>query len=408
MTTLLYHRDPLLLSFDATVVAVDGDGVILDETAFYPEAGGQMADRGALVVGGRRLAVVDVQVDDDGTVRHALEAVPLEGLEAGARVHGEIDRARRRQFMALHTAQHMLSRALIEEANAETVSARLGESVCTVDVDVAALSEAALAKAEALVNSVVDDDVAVRAWFPSEDELRALPLRRRPKVAENIRVVAIGAPDDPTAPLDPAQAFDLSPCGGTHCLRTAQIGLVRVVGLERYKGKMRVSFQAGPRARAEVFERARVLEGLAHELSSSPTDVPAALERLRAQVKAARDDRSTVVDRLAAVVAAELAAAGQAAAPRRAAVVDGDVELLRAVSARLAGHHEVDALLACPSADGLHVLLMRAPSSTLDCGALLKKIASAAGGKGGGRPERAEGRVPAGADFVALVDAALS
>src|SRR4051812_44429584 len=215
-TTLLYHRDPLLLSFDAKVAGVSGDVVILEETAFYPEAGGQMADRGVLA--GRK--IVDVQVDDAGVVQHKLEAGAA--VSVGDIVHGDVDKARRKQFMALHTAQHMLSRALIDEAGAETVSARLGESVCTVDVDAPMVSDAKLAKAEALTNSVVDDDLPIRSWFPSADELRALPLRRQPKVSENVRVVEV-------------KGFDVSPCGGTHCVTTAQIGLVRVTGVEKYK-----------------------------------------------------------------------------------------------------------------------------------------------------------------------------
>ncbi|MFO0625986.1 MAG: alanine--tRNA ligase-related protein [Polyangiales bacterium] len=136
-TTLLYHRDPHLLTFDGVVAAVEVDPagrqvVVLRETAFYPEAGGQMADHG--VLGGAR--VTDVQVGDDGVVRHIVEG----GFAAavGDAVAGVVDGARRRQHMAMHTAQHILSQALLtHRARAETVSARLGETICTVDVDVA-------------------------------------------------------------------------------------------------------------------------------------------------------------------------------------------------------------------------------------------------------------------------------
>ena len=116
-TTLLYHRDPLLLSFTASVRAhaqhLGKDSVVLDETAFYPEAGGQLADRGVLA----GLLVLDVQVDDAGVVHHFVDgAAP----SVGSAVTGAVDSARRRQHMAQHTAQHMLSKALIDAASAET------------------------------------------------------------------------------------------------------------------------------------------------------------------------------------------------------------------------------------------------------------------------------------------------
>ena len=152
-TTLLYHHDPRLLTFDGLVSAIEVDAagrhvVVLRETAFYPEAGGQMADPG--VLGGARVS--DVQVGDDGVVRHVVEAGFTGAV--GDVVAGVVDGARRRQHMAMHTAQHVLSQVLLQQrAGAETVSARLGETVCTVDVDVAASEESSL--------STFDDDEAV-------------------------------------------------------------------------------------------------------------------------------------------------------------------------------------------------------------------------------------------------------
>src|SRR5262249_3425100 len=160
---------------------------------------------------------------------------------------GTIDRARRRVHMALHTGQHTLSRALVDVARADTVSSRLGETACTIDVDQAQVAERDLARAEDLVNSIIDADAPVRAFLPEPGELAALPLRRPPKVETDIRIVAVGE-------------FDYSPCGGTHCLRTAQVGFVSVTGVERYKGKIRITFAAGRRARAELAGHASVLQ----------------------------------------------------------------------------------------------------------------------------------------------------
>jgi alanyl-tRNA synthetase len=388
-TARLYHHDPLLLAFDARVLAhaawSGAPSVILERTAFYPEAGGQMADRGELA----GLRVLDVQVDDAGLVHHVLDG-PLPAVDAS--VHGAVDRARRRVHMSLHTAQHMLSRALCDLAAADTVSARLGETTCTIDLDREAVDERRIAEAEDLVNALIDDDLPVRAFFPTPAELAALPLRRAPKVTENIRVVAVGD-------------FDFTPCGGTHCTRSAQVGPVHVSGLERYKGKVRVSFSAGKRARAELWQHAGVLRDLGKAFTCGPLDVPGGVAKLERELTEAREALGHARGKLADAVGVELAA--QAAATGRVVAVleDAGVDLLRALGTRLTAQPGVVVLLAGRGPDGLSVLIARGAGSTFDCGAFLKRAAAQAGGRGGGRPERAEGRLPATADWAALVAA---
>ncbi|WNG36386.1 alanyl-tRNA editing protein [Archangium violaceum] len=392
-TERLYFSDPFLFRFTGRVVAHGtwngAPSLVLDRTAFYPEAGGQMADRG--VLGG--LALRDVQVDDTGVVHHVLELPEGTGLpEVGAELSGEIDRIRRRVHMALHTGQHMLSRALVDVANAQTVSSRLGETVCTIDVDLDVLDERRVAEAEDLVNSVIDDDIAIRSFFPTPEELAALPLRRAPKVTDNIRVVQIGE-------------FDVSPCGGTHCTRSAQVGMVRVVGVERYKGKGRVLFSAGRRARAELWEEAGTLRSLGRAFSCGPLDVPSSVDKLRRDLTDVRESLGAARAKLAEATAAELATQLEQSPDKRVvAVLEGATpEYLRSVAARLTSRPEAVVLLAGRSPEGLSVLITRGSGSSFGCGAFLKRAAEAAGGRGGGRPEHAEGRLPPGTDWTALV-----
>jgi len=373
MTRRLYHDDAYLRRFDAEVVAITTHrarpAVVLDRTAFYPEAGGQLGDRGRL----GDASVVDTQEADDGTIVHLVEG---ELPQVGARVTGELDWARRRQHMAQHTAQHLLSGALLDRAQAPTASARLGETTLTIDVARDRVPEAELAAAEDLANDLVDDDLAIRAWFPSADELAALKLRRDPKVSADIRVIAIGD-------------FDYSPCGGTHCARTSQLAAVRITGAERYKGMTRVTFTTARRGRAELFARDQVLRGLAGQFSCGPAEVPAAIDKLRRDADASASELAQVRSRLAGMIIAQLPGDGAAIA-----ALPGDPELLRSVAAKLAGAGR-DAILCAPDDAGAAVVVMRAAGSTLDCGALWKRLAARFGGRGGGRAERAEGRLPA-------------
>jgi alanyl-tRNA synthetase len=371
MTRRLYHDDAYLRRFDAEVVAITAHkarpAVVLDRTAFYPEAGGQLGDRGRL----GDAAVVDTQETDDGTIVHIVEGEPP---AVGSRVTGELDWVRRRQHMAQHTAQHLLSGALLDRAQAPTASARLGESALTIDVARDRVPEAELAAAEDLANDIIDDDVAIRAWFPSPDELARLALRRDPKVTADIRVVAIGE-------------FDLSPCGGTHCARTSQLGAVRITSAERYKGMTRVTFTAARRGRAELFARDHVLRGLAGQFSCGPAEVPIAIEKLRREAETAGTEVTQLRSRLASLIIAQLPGDGAAVA-----ALPGDPELLRSVAAKLVAAGR-DAILCAPDETGATVVMMRAAGSPLDCGALWKRLAARLGGRGGGRADRADGRL---------------
>jgi alanyl-tRNA synthetase len=391
-TERLYHRDSLLLGFEASVLGHGSFGgrpsVILDQTAFYPEAGGQMADRGVL----SGASVEDVQ-EADGTIHHLVSGDPP---AVGTRVQGRVDARRRRLFMALHTGQHILSRAVLELAGADTLACRLGETDCTIDVKSEAIADGRLQDIEALANTVIDDDAPVRAFFPDEGELAELALRRLPKVSRDVRVVKIGD-------------FDVAPCGGTHCTHTSQVGLLRVQSVERYKGGLRVHFSAGQRARAELLQHDAQLRALAREFRCRPPEVSAHVSKLRREWTEARGELSSLSAERAARLGDEAVALARAAGePHVVLELEGvDAEVLRGVAATVT-RQGFSALLAAPSAEGCSVVLARAEGDRFDCAAFLKRVTAQAGGRGGGRPERAEGRLPAGTAWVALARGCLS
>lgn len=371
MTRRLYHEDSYQRRFDANVLAhvtvKDQPALVLDQTAFYPEAGGQLGDHGSL--GG--LEVRDTQELDDGRIAHVVTG---ELPAVGTQVTGELDWARRRQHMAQHTAQHLLSGTLLDRAQAPTASARLGESALTIDVARDRIPDAELAAAEDLANDLIDDDLEIRAWFPDPAELAALKLRRDPKVSADIRVVAIGE-------------FDFSPCGGTHCARTSQLGALRIIGSERYKGMTRVSFTAARRARAELFSRDQVLRGLATQFSCGPAEVPAAIDKMRRDVETTATTLTAMRSQLATAIVQAFPGTDTVIA-----AIPADPELLRSVAAKLTSAGR-DAILTTTEDASPTVVVFRAAGSALDCGALWKQISQAAGGRGGGRAERAEGRL---------------
>ena len=388
----LYYDDPLALTFEAEVIWAESRGeqtaVELDRSAFYPESGGQMADRGRL----GDAEVIDVQLDGERVI-HTLQGT----LTAGERVRGEVDRKRRRSHMALHTGQHILSRALLDIGSHDTRSSRLGENQCTIDVDSESVNEGDLARAEALANAVVDDDVQVLARFPDEAELAELlpRLRKAADGHDRIRLVSVGD-------------FDVTPCGGTHCTRSAQVGLVTITGVERHKRRARITFVSGPRARAVFADDHRILHELARSFSCGADQLGTAIDKLRAERDRARREAKELGGVAAALFAEELLERGVDGPISLA--IDGPAAVVREVAKRVTDTRpESTLVLAARSDEALSVVIARgADATSFDCGAVMKRLAAAAGGKGGGRPDKAEGRLPPDADWERCVREALS
>jgi alanyl-tRNA synthetase len=375
VTERLYYHDSSLLRFTGTVVesgTLDGRAfAVLDRTAFYPTSGGQPFDRGHL--GGREVVEV-LDREDDGAVLHFIsDAVPV-----GAVVDGEIDAERRLDHMQQHTGQHVLSAAFIRTANVPTVSFHLGMEVSTIDLagDVEA---AAIAKAEDEANRVVfaDRDVVVR--FVSAAEAAVLPLRKEPSRTGTLRLVEVAD-------------FDLSACGGTHVSRTGAIGNIAVSAWERYKGGTRVSFVCGGRAVRAFRELRDASTATSRLLSVQSGELPEAVARLQADARDVRLQARALGEQLARFEASALRSSAVDLNGHRivARVLDKDQAGLRQLAQEAAADGG-PAILLVSTARPASLVVSRGGDSGIDAGAVLKAIVARFGGKGGGRPELAQG-----------------
>jgi len=390
VTNRLYLEDPWLLGFDANVVArrTHGDrpALILDRSAFYPEGGGQPADRGTL--GG--VPVVDVQ-EVEGEVLHLLGGPP----PAGPAVHGEVDAARRRDHVQQHHGQHLLSAAFEAVKGAHTLSFHLGEETCTIDLDVpaAALGAAALREVEAHANGLVWRDLPVTARDFGPDELRALPLRKEP--AKGSRIVVVG---------EAGRIEDASPCGGTHPRRTGEVGAIAVLRAQKGAGGARVEFVCGGRVVAALAAAGERLGGAAAALRCAPADVPAAVARLSEEATARRKDVEKLLSALAEGEAGRLASAAAGAVVREVvtAPVAGAPAWLKALALALAGRGKL-ALLGAVEDGRAHLCFARPRGPGPNLGEALKAAVALLGGKGGGAPDSAQGSGPA----TGMLEAAL-
>jgi alanyl-tRNA synthetase len=272
---LLYQDDPTKLEFEASVVEMvtlphGRKGVVLDQTYFYPTGGGQEYDTGQIDAA----RVVEVYKDEG----HSYLVHVVEGEIQTSRVHAHIDAERRLRHMQHHTAQHLLTQCLLRQTGYETVSANInGYNPSTLDIQASKIGKSDLDQAELLANRIIYEDRVVKTYIVSSEELKSIPLRRPPKVSENIRIVEI-------------DGFDYSPCGGTHVQQTGRIGLVKVLKAERQNDRLRIYFIAGLQAMEVFSQMYDMVSSLANRMSISWQDIPQVVSKQVDQLSTLQKD----------------------------------------------------------------------------------------------------------------------
>lgn len=267
MAERLFYQDSHRKTFTATVTACSpgkhGFDVVLDRTAFYPEGGGQPGDRGTL--GG--VTVTDTH-EKEGEIIHYCQAP----LEVGSSVEGVIDWDWRFHLMQQHSGEHILSGFLHEALGYDNVGFHMGADMITIDFS-GILTEQQLLEVEQEVNARIWQDSHVKCWYPSPEELQSIPYRSKKELTGQVRIVEF-------------PGADICACCGTHVKRTGEIGLVKLLSMEKFHSGVRVEMLSGRRAyeylteiqqqnrkisqllSAKVLETAKAVESMAEELEN--------------------------------------------------------------------------------------------------------------------------------------------
>lgn len=405
MTDRLYYEDPYLTRFTAHILEhLQWEGcpaVVLDRTAFYPTGGGQPNDTGFLRDARtlEEVPVVDVaEREGDGAVVHIL-AAPLQAEE----VEGQIDWDRRFDLMQQHTGQHILSAAFLERFDANTVGFHLSDDYSTIDLDRAPMSAEDLAEVEALANAIIFENRQAVARFVPDEVVPDLPLRKALAHLGPVRVVEIAD-------------FDCSACGGTHVQAAGEIGLIKITRSERRGDETRVEFLCGRRALADYAAKNRLVMDLAREFTVGHWEVADLVHRLAGDLKETqrelRRTRDASLDAEAEALWHGAATLGEARVVR-AHLADRPPDDLKHLAQRLVTHPQTLVLLAAGEAGQKGFLTFaRSPDLDAHMGTLVRQACEIMGGRGGGRPEFAQGggpqgdRVPLALDvaFQSLVD----
>jgi len=387
----IYYTDPYCRRFDATVrTAFVHDGrpaVLLDRTAFYPTSGGQPFDTGHLYTASTAAddprtqstdVVETIEVNDD--VVHLLSSP----LSTGMAVQGEIDWTRRFDHMQQHTGQHVLSAAFDRLFSNRTTSFHMGPDAATIDL-ARELSWEEIERAEDEANRIIWEDRGVSIRFVSPDMVKAgaaIVLRKESSREGVLRLIDV-------------TDFDVSACGGTHVSRTGAIGVVVVSAAEKFRGGTRLTFACGNRALRTFRGLRAAVSGSVRVLSVLPEELPAAINRLQGESKELRRSIRKFQEALAEHEAERLAASGALMASHGGSVIvevldEWDSNGLKAIA--LAVTARTRAAVALFSASQPHaVVIARSPGIPVDAHAVLRALIERFGGRGGGKPDLAQG-----------------
>lgn len=381
-TERLYYHDSHLIEFEARVVdqteRVSGwTAITLDRTAFYPTGGGQPSDTGT-IDGARVVECID---DEENGILHIIQG---RAPDIGATVKGRIDWARRLDHMQQHTGQHILSQAFVTLFNAPTRSFRVLEESCEIDVDLDNPTTEIIERAVGLANNVIWEDRAIMVREVSSAEASELPLRKEPARAGDLRVIEI-------------EGFDLTPCGGTHAYRTGEVGIIVVRHWERAKGLTRIEFLAGNRALADYRRANKTARNIASLFSSGRDDAPTLAIRMIEENKDLQR-RMRVLEEVAARVEAEdllkeVATEGVEQTTRIVNKIfeNRDAEALKHLALALIAHPNVIGLLASRDQDAVRLIFARSANASGDMNALMREACAMLEGRGGGKPDLAQG-----------------
>jgi len=389
-TERLYYDDQERSSFEAVVLDVfereEGYDVVLDQTMFYPEGGGQPADHGTLSTDDVTANVSDVQIAD-GVVVHRTDANPGKGEF----VRGNVDRRRRRRHMRHHTATHLVGHAARQVLGDHIRQAGAQKSTDSARLDVThyeSVSREQVTAIEAVANEVVMDNVPVRQEWLDRNEAEA---------EYGFDIYQGGIPEGEQIRLIHA-GQDTQACGGTHVSRTGDVGAIKILGTERVQdGVVRLTFAAGDAAIRATQRTEDALYEAGDVLDVSPPEVPETAARFFEEWKERGKRIEQLKEQLAEVRASGADGGDQFEVDGTPAVVrrlDGDMDELRATANALVDDGTIAVLGS--GADGAQFVVAVPDGVTVDAGEVVGELARRVGGGGGGPPDFAQGGGPNG------------
>ena len=367
-TEKLYDKDSYLQEFIATVISCEQKNdttyrVVLDQTAFFPEGGGQTGDIGWL----NEFAVTDTR-EKAGVIYHETNAP----MEPGTQAAGKIDFAVRYDKMQQHTGEHILSGIVCATYGYNNVGFHLSTEITTLDFD-GELSAEQVRELEVKANEMIHKNIPVQVKFPTKEELAAMDYRSKIEIEGQVRIVEI-------------PGVDRCACCAPHVKMTGEVGLIKIVSCERHRGGCRMTIVCGMRALKDYQQKQESVGKVSAALSAKPDKIAEAVERLQEQ-------QTKLREQLNRIQAMYLGNKLEKIQPEEKVVcifeesldsiamrnfVNGAMERCDGVCGAFIGNDEC----------GYHYVL---GSKTVDVREISKQLNQKFNGKGGGKPQMVQG-----------------
>ncbi len=369
-TKQLYFDNPYQVEFKAHIIGREkheqGPVLILDQTCFYPESGGQPADKGRI----NGVQVLDV-LEKDAQILHVMQS-EVESDE----VNGVIEWETRFDHMQQHSGQHILSQCFDTLFDAKTLSFRLGLRSSTVEIDKRDIMEDEVEKVETLANEIVFQDEEICTYITPEEMIEKVPLRKPPQKKGHIRVVQISD-------------FDYSACGGTHPNKTGEIGLIKILKWERIRNNLRFEFVCGRRALADYGIKNRIIREVAVKFNVGEGELVGSIDKMIAELKNHRRRLRKAQEKILDIEAQEIMRNAEGDVIKEI-FADRPPDEIRILALTIIRSGKYIVLFGTDLQDRVHVVLACSESLERDMRDLIPVVSPLIGGKGGGRPTLVE------------------
>ena len=373
----LYYENPYEKDFTANIMDVveedDKFHILLDKTYFYPEGGGQPSDTGSI-----ESNAITYVYEKEGNIYHVMERKPSKFKK----VKCSIDWERRYDHMQQHLGQHILSAALVELFNANTIGFHLGKEYSTIDID-KVIGDEDFEKVENMINEIVLSNTAVEVLYPTDKELKKLPLRKQPpKTDKQIRLVKVGD-------------FDINACCGTHPRSTIEVQIVKITKWEKYKTGMRIEFLCGKRAVEDYALKQLRVKEISKLLAVSEHDIVPEIQRILKDIRDVSTSVRALKDEVAGYMVEKMVHTAETINDVKIIkeiYTNVDLKYMNNIASKLTAYPNVVALFGIEADDKAHLVFTRSKDlKIISMNALLKDAISLIDGNGGGSDFSAQG-----------------
>ncbi len=376
LTEKLFYKDAYLKECESEVFDIINENgkvlVVLDKTIFYPEGGGQPSDIGE--IDGIKVTYVS---EKDGIIYHEMDEAPK-----NKKVFCKIDFDRRFDHMQQHAGEHLLSGAILRLYGGNNKGFHLGTDYVTVDIDINEISEEMIAKIEEEVNNYIYANEPIKTFIVSKEECKNYPLRKQINVDEDIRIVEV-------------KNMDCCACCGTHVSYTSEVGIVKIIKSERYKGMTRIYCKCGKRAFKDFQNKHNVITKLNRHFYVDEDNLFDRIMTQCSELDALKREISKLKRTFAENEANQLEAENSKIILKE--YNDKNFDDVQLIASAINNKEHV---LILSSAADKKIIFMNGTPLDINCGKIFKENIKEFNGKGGGNAQRAQGTFDTEEDLI--------